>query len=113
MAEPTSRESLARESRVDTFRGSGPGGQHRNKVETAVRVTHLLSGLVATASDSRSQARNREMAFQRLAKKLERMKHRRKPRKRTRPTKASKSRRLDSKRQRGEQKSLRRSRVQD
>jgi len=46
-----------------TFRASGPGGQHRNKVETAVRVTHKSSGLSVTASDSKSQIQNKKNAL--------------------------------------------------
>jgi peptide chain release factor len=49
-----------------TLRASGPGGQHVNKTETAVRATHLPSGLSVTASDSRSQAQNKQLALQRL-----------------------------------------------
>jgi hypothetical protein len=48
------------------FRGSGPGGQKRNKTSSAVRVTHLPTGISATASESRSQAENRAKALGRL-----------------------------------------------
>lgn len=53
--------------RVDTFRASGPGGQHRNKTDSAVRLTHLPSGVVVTATESRSQHQNRSVAFTRLS----------------------------------------------
>ncbi len=54
------------EVRYETLRASGPGGQHVNKTETAVRAIHLPSGLSITASDSRSQAQNKQLALQRL-----------------------------------------------
>lgn len=50
----------------DAFRGSGPGGQKRNKTSSAVRITHLATGLAATASESRSQAMNKRFALGRL-----------------------------------------------
>jgi peptide chain release factor 1 len=56
--------------RVDTFRGSGPGGQNRNRRDTAVRITHIETGLSAEAQDSRSQADNKKSAFHKLVKKL-------------------------------------------
>lgn len=52
--------------RIETTRRSGPGGQHRNKVETAVVVEHLPTGLRGEASERRSQLRNRHTAIQRL-----------------------------------------------
>ena len=55
-------------------RSSGPGGQHVNKVSTAVTLKHLPSGLAVTVQDSRSQARNRELALERLLDTLERRK---------------------------------------
>lgn len=52
--------------RMKQLRRSGPGGQHRNKVSTAVQWTHLPSGTVAEASESRDQSRNRAEAWRRL-----------------------------------------------
>ncbi len=58
--------ALRKECRVDFGRGSGPGGQHRNKVETAVRITHLPTGLSAAATERRSQSQNQHTAERRL-----------------------------------------------
>lgn len=51
---------------VTHIRGSGPGGQHRNKTATGVRIEHPASGAAAVATDSKSQARNRKAALERL-----------------------------------------------
>ena len=59
-----------RDITYDTLRASGPGGQNVNKVETAVRATHLPSGLSVLASDMRTQVQNKKLARERLVMKL-------------------------------------------
>ncbi len=57
---------LLAQCRFDRFRVSGPGGQHRNRRDTAVRLVHTPSGVSAQASERRSQAQNRQTALARL-----------------------------------------------
>src|ERR1043166_1703218 len=61
-----SDDALIAQSEVDRYRASGPGGQHRNKTESAVRLRHKLSGATAIGEDSRSQAENKIHAVRRL-----------------------------------------------
>ncbi|MGE5616244.1 MAG: peptide chain release factor-like protein [Bacillota bacterium] len=97
----TDRRALEREVVVEVFRASGPGGQHVNKTESALRLTHLPSGVVVMAQDSPSQYRNRETAFARLVERLERLNVVPKKRVATKPTAASRRRRIEAKKQRG------------
>ena len=61
-----SPERVLSQCRWEAFRGSGPGGQKRNKTSSAVRVTHVPTGLSVVASESRSQSENRGKALGRL-----------------------------------------------
>jgi ribosome-associated protein len=103
----TDRATLEREVVIDVFRASGPGGQHVNRTESALRLTHPPSGVVVIAQDSRSQYRNREIAFRRLAERLERLNFVPKKRVQTKPTKASRERRIQAKKQAGARKAAR------
>lgn len=93
---------------ISFFKAGGPGGQHRNKTETAVRVHHRPTGITVTASERRSRQANLEQALERLAERLAAL--RRKPRKRipTKPGKAARERRLAEKRQTSRRKQQRR-----
>jgi ribosome-associated protein len=120
------------EVELRTSRSSGPGGQHANVTASRVeavfdveasralgdeqkrRIASRLGPVVrAVAQDTRSQTRNRELALERLRARLESALLVQRPRRATRPTAASRRRRLDSKRRRGELKRTRRRPVDD
>ena len=73
-------DTLKKEVIVETYKSSGPGGQRKNKTETAVRLRHLPSGITVTATEYRSQAQNRKQAFERLRDRLIRLNRPRRPR---------------------------------
>jgi len=106
----TDLEALARDCDIEFTRAGGPGGQHRNKAETAVRITHRPSGVTVVASERRSQTRNKMAALKRLADKLVAIERervlscQRENRLATRPTKGANQRRLERKRHVGEKK---------
>jgi ribosome-associated protein len=93
----TDRETLDREVDVEVFRSSGPGGQHVNKTESALRLIHRPSGVVVISRDSPSQHRNRETAFERLVERLVRLNHVPKKRVATKPSRAARQRRIEAK----------------
>jgi ribosome-associated protein len=93
----TDRETLEREVDVEVFRSSGPGGQHVNKTESALRLIHRPSGVAVVSRDSPSQHRNRETAFERLIERLVRLNHVPKKRVATKPSRAARQRRIEAK----------------
>jgi len=104
---PESDEDLLRECEVETFRSGGPGGQHVNKVETGVRLTHLPSGVVVSCREERSQHRNKSNCLRKLRERVERLNYRAAPRVPTRRTRAAKERTLEEKARRSRVKRLR------
>jgi ribosome-associated protein len=100
--------ALAAECEETFFTGSGPGGQHRNKTESAVRLVHRPTAVAVTATERRSQAQNRAAALERLRERLTALARRPKARRATKPSRGSKERRLSEKKRRGERKASRR-----
>ena len=115
------------EIELRTSRSSGPGGQHANVTASRVEASFDVSAssaltdeqrarisarlgprVTASAQDTRSQHRNRELALERLAERLAHALEVRRPRTRTRPTRASQKRRVESKKRRGDIKRARR-----
>jgi protein subunit release factor A len=86
---------------VTIFKASGPGGQKKNKTSSSVRLKHLPTGIIVTATESRSQLENREKALERLQERLAARQRRAPKRIATKPGKAAKARRIDEKKHRG------------
>ena len=104
----TDRETLERESDVTFFKSTGPGGQHRNKRETGVRLHHPPSGVTVLAVERRSQTRNLETSYEELAERLRALNYVPKKRRATRVSKSAKEKRLAEKQHQSEKKSTRR-----
>ena len=103
----TGPEVLKHQVVVETYRSSGPGGQRKNKTETSVRLTHTPSGITVVATEHRSQAENRKLAFERLRKRLIQLNR---PKKRRIPTHVSAGaieKRIEEKKSRSRKKQLR------
>jgi peptide chain release factor 2 len=104
---PKSDVELLQECEVETFRSSGPGGQHVNKTESAVRLRHLPSGVVVTSQQERSQHRNKALCLQKLREKIGTMNYRPARRVPTRVPRSVKKRTLEEKARRSQIKRLR------
>jgi protein subunit release factor B len=79
----TDPKVLKRDVVIETYRSRGPGGQRKNKTETAVRLRHLPTGITVVATEHRSQVQNRKLAFERLQERLLKLSR---PKKRRVPT---------------------------
>jgi len=104
---PESDDDLLRECEVETFRSSGPGGQHVNKTESAVRLRHLPTGLVVTSQQERSQHRNKSLCLRKLRQKVEKLNYRAPKRVPTRVPPGVKTQTLEEKARRSRIKKLR------
>ena len=91
-------EALEAACALEFFVAGGPGGQHRNKTESGVRLTHRATGVVVVATERRSQAQNRSVALGRLREKLLALTVVPKPRRPTRVSRGQKRVRLEGKR---------------
>lgn len=99
--------ALLAECDEEFYTAGGPGGQHRNKTESGVRLTHRATELSVSATERRSQARNRAAALERLREGLRLLSVVPKKRRPTRPSRGAQRRRLEAKRRHGEKKALR------
>lgn len=97
VALPESDADLLAECEVDTFRAGGPGGQHQNKTESAVRLRHRPTGVVVTCRQNRSQYQNKNICLKRLRAKVARLNEAPAERRPTRPSAAARERRLEDK----------------
>ena len=104
---PESDDDLLQQCQVQTFRSSGPGGQHVNKTESAVRLKHLPSGIVVSSQQERSQHRNKAICIEKLRRKVDQLDYRAPKRVPTRVSKAAKDRTLREKARRAQVKKFR------
>jgi len=101
---PDSDDSFLSECKVETFRSGGKGGQHANKTESAVRLTHIKSGIQATCQDERSQYLNKIKCIKELRLRIEKNNYIPPKRIKTKPTRGSIERRLLTKKYKSEKK---------
>jgi protein subunit release factor B len=104
---PESDEALLKECEVDTFRSSGPGGQHVNKTESGVRLKHLPTGVVVSSQQERSQHVNKAICLRKLRGAVDKLNYRAPERVPTRPKRGAKERTLEEKARRSQVKQLR------
>ena len=105
---PADDEALLAQCDVTVFRSSGPGGQHVNTADSAVRIRHRPSGLVVVSRKHRSQHRNKAACLTRLREKVAALNHRDAPRIPTKMSKGAKKRRRETKTRNSQKKQMRR-----
>ena len=104
---PDSDEELLKECNIDTFRAGGKGGQHLNKTESAVRITHFPTSIVVACQDERSQYQNKRKCLIKLRQKLEKLNYRPPTRIPTKKSRAAKEKILETKKKQSLKKQLR------
>ena len=104
---PDCDDALLSECKVETFRSGGKGGQHVNKTESAVRLTHIKSGIQAMCQDERSQYLNKVKCIKRLRIRIDKYNYKPPRRIQTKPTRGSVERRLSNKKHKSEKKNNR------
>jgi protein subunit release factor A len=98
---------LSKQVLVETYRSRGPGGQRKNKTETAVRLKHLPTGITVSATEQRSQSQNLRVAFERLRERLRQLRQKRRRRIPTAAPLKSVEKRIEGKKLHSVQKRLR------
>ena len=101
---PDSDDAFLSECKVETFRSSGKGGQHANKTESAVRLTHIKSGIQVTCQDERSQYLNKIKCIKQLRIRIEKNNYIPPKRIQTKPSRGSIEKRLFTKKYKSEKK---------
>jgi len=107
MKERINLDNLIKETKVFFYRSPGPGGQRKNKKETAVRLHHIPTGIEAISTEFRSQIDNKKLALHRLKKKLLELTKKKKKRIATNISQGLKEKILKQKKLRSEKKQLR------
>jgi protein subunit release factor A len=95
---------LKKDIRIDFYSGTGKGGQNRNRHYNCVRIKHMPTGIIVTASEERSQSQNLEAAMERMGEKLSALVRKKKKRVATKMPKAARDKILRSKKRKSEKK---------
>ncbi len=106
---PSSDEELLAQCRVDTYRSSGAGGQHINVTDSAVRLTHLPTGVVVSCQTERSQLLNKRVCIEKLREKVKKLNYRKPKRIATKVPRSVKTKNLLKKAKESQKKKLRKS----
>ena len=106
---PESDEDLLNECKIDTYRSSGAGGQHVNVTDSAVRLTHIPTGIVVTSQQERRQYLNKKICLEKLRKTVEKLNYRKPRRIATKVPKSVKIKNSEKKLKASNTKRLRRS----